>query len=44
MATKKETTTTENVESVEQEVKKPVTKAPRKYAPDDLIPCRIVTY
>lgn len=44
MATKKETIATENVESVEQEVKKPVSKAPRKYAPDDLIPCRSVTY
>lgn len=44
MATRKETTTTENVESVEQEVKKPATKTSRKYAPDDLIPCRSVTY
>ena len=41
MATKKETTVTENIESVEQEVKKPI---PRKYAPDDLIPCRSITY
>ena len=38
MATKKEVITEE---SVEQEVKKPT---PRKYAPDDLIPCRSVTY
>ena len=38
MATKKEVVTEE---SVEQEVKKPT---PRKYAPDDLIPCRSVTY
>lgn len=41
MATKKEVITEE---SVEQEVKKPVAKTPRKYAPDDLIPCRSVTY
>ena len=41
MATKKETTVTENIESVEQEAKKPI---PRKYAPDDLIPCRSITY
>ena len=38
MATKKEVITEE---SAEQEVKKPT---PRKYAPDDLIPCRSVTY
>ena len=44
MATKKETIITENIESVEQEVKKPATKTPRKYAPDELIPCRSVTY
>ena len=44
MATKKETIVTDNIESVEQEVKKPVAKTPRKYAPDDLIPCRSVTY
>ena len=31
-------------ESVEQEIKKPATKAPRKYAPDDMVPCRSVTY
>lgn len=41
MATKKEVITEE---SVEQEVKKPAAKTPRKYAPDDLIPCRSVTY
>lgn len=41
MATKKEVITEE---SVEQEVKKPAVKTPRKYAPDDLIPCRSVTY
>ena len=41
MATKKEVITEE---SAEQEVKKPVAKTPRKYAPDDLIPCRSVTY
>lgn len=41
MATKKEVITEE---SAEQEVKKPVAKPPRKYAPDDLIPCRSVTY
>ena len=41
MATKKEVITEE---SVEQEVKKSVAKTPRKYAPDDLIPCRSVTY
>ena len=41
MATKKEATVTENIEFVEQEVKKPT---PRKYAPDDLIPCRSITY
>ena len=41
MTTKKEVITEE---SVEQEVKKPVAKTPRKYAPDDLIPCRSVTY
>lgn len=41
MAIKKEVITEE---SVEQEVKKPVAKTPRKYAPDDLIPCRSVTY
>ena len=41
MPAKKEVITEE---SVEQEVKKPVIKAPRKYAPDDLIPCRSVTY
>ena len=44
MATKKETIITENIESVEQEVKKPATKTPCKYAPDELIPCRSVTY
>lgn len=44
MATKKEIMTTENIESVEQEIKKPAAKTPRKYAPDDLIPCRSVTY
>ena len=44
MATKKETIITENIESVEQEVKKPATKTPRKYAPDELILCRSVTY
>ena len=44
MATKKEATVTENIESVEQEAKHPVIKASRKYAPDDLIPCRSVTY
>ena len=38
MAIKKEVITEE---SAEQEVKKPT---PRKYAPDDLIPCRSVTY
>ena len=38
MATKKEVITEG---SAEQEVKKPT---PRKYAPDDLIPCRSVTY
>ena len=38
MATKKEVIVEE---AVEQEVKKPT---PRKYAPDDLIPCRSVTY
>ena len=38
MATKKEVITEE---SAEQEVKK---ATPRKYAPDDLIPCRSVTY
>jgi hypothetical protein len=41
MPAKKEVITEE---SVEQEVKKPVAKTPRKYAPDDLIPCRSVTY
>ena len=41
MATKKEVITEE---SAEQEVKKPVAKTPHKYAPDDLIPCRSVTY
>ena len=41
MATKKEATVTVNIEFVEQEVKKPT---PRKYAPDDLIPCRSITY
>lgn len=44
MAVKKETITTENIETVGQEVKKPAAKTPRKYAPDDLIPCRSVTY
>lgn len=44
MATKKETMTTENIESVEQEIKKPVIKTPRKYAPDEPVPCRSVTY
>ena len=44
MATKKETIITEDIESAEQEVKKPATKTPRKYAPDELIPCRSVTY
>ena len=41
MATKKEIITEE---STEQEVKKPVAKTPRKYTPDDLIPCRSITY
>ena len=44
MAIKKEVIATENIESVEQEIKKPSTKTPRKYAPDDMVPCRSVTY
>lgn len=42
MATKKETVA-EAVETV-QEIQKPVVKAPRKFAPDDMIVCRSVTY
>lgn len=42
MATKKETAINTN-EAVE-EVQKPVAKAPRKFAPDDMITCRSVTY
>lgn len=41
MATKKEITTEEVVETVP---KKPIAKTQRKYAPDDLITCRSVTY
>lgn len=41
MATKKEIGTEEVVEA---EVKKPTTKAPRKYAPDEQIICRSITY
>lgn len=41
MATRK-TTTTEN--SLNEEANVSTTKTPRKYAPDDLIPCRSVTY
>lgn len=41
MATRK-TTTTEN--SLNEETNVSATKTPRKYAPDDLIPCRSVTY
>ena len=41
MATRK-ITTTEN--SLNEETNVSATKTPRKYAPDDLIPCRSVTY
>ena len=41
MATKKEIATEEVIETAP---KKPVTKTQRKYAPDDLITCRSVTY
>ena len=41
MATRKEINTEEVVET---EVKKPVTKAPRKYAPDEQVVCRSITY
>ena len=41
MATKKEIDTEEVVEI---EVKKPIAKAPRKYAPDEQIVCRSITY
>jgi hypothetical protein len=48
MATKKETVTEEIVETVEQEVKqepqKAVAKTPRKFAPDDMITCRSITF
>ena len=45
MATKKETVTEEIVETVAQE-ETPVVKksAPRKFAPDDMITCRSITY
>lgn len=42
MATKKETVIDTN--EVVEEVQKPVTKAPRKFAPEDMITCRSVTY
>lgn len=42
MATKKETLIDTN--EVVEEVQKPVTKALRKFAPDDMITCRSVTY
>lgn len=41
MVTKKEINTEEVVET---EVKKPATKTPRKYAPDEQIICRSITY
>lgn len=43
MANKKETIIDET-ETVEVEPKKPATKTLRKYAPDDFIPCRSITY
>lgn len=43
MANKKETIIDET-ETVEVESKKPATKTLRKYAPDDFIPCRSITY
>ena len=46
MATKKETVT-EEIEStavVQEESKKTPTKTPRKFAPDDMITCRSITY
>lgn len=42
MATKKETVIDTN--EVVEEAQKPVAKVPRKYAPDDMITCRSVTY
>lgn len=42
MATKKETVI--DTAEVIEEAQKPVAKAPRKYAPDDMITCRSVTY
>ena len=42
MATKKETIIDTN--EVVEEVRKPVAKTPRKFAPDDMITCRSVTY
>lgn len=48
MANKKETVTEEIVETeeveVKQEPKKATVKTPRKYAPDDMITCRSITY
>ena len=46
MASKKEVISNdvEFVQETNQESKKPATKTPRKYAPDELIPCRSVTY
>lgn len=43
MANKKETIIDET-ETVEVESKKPAAKTLRKYAPDDFIPCRSITY
>ena len=47
MATKKEINTEEVIDTeevVETEVKKSAAKAPRKYAPDEQIVCRSITY
>lgn len=46
MANKKETVIQDEevVQEVEQVVKKSATKAPRKYAPDELIVCRSITF
>ena len=35
---------TETVKETKKESKKPAAKAPRKYAPDDMIPCRSITF
>lgn len=45
MATKKESVTEDVIDiAITEESKSPIKKAPRKFAPDELITCRSVTY